>query len=188
MTTDFNSLTGQFLVAVPGIDDLRFDRTVIYVYTHTERDGARGIVVNKPAGKVLFQDILDQLNFPNLSGASPPILLGGPDKITSGFILHSPDYKTLATQEISSELSLTATQDILRDIALGKGPKEYLMAIGCASWHSGQLEDELMGNVWLTVPATNQILFHTPYDERWSIAMKSMGINPVHLSTVSGKA
>ena len=185
---EFNSLVGQFLVAVPGIDDIRFDRTVIYVYNHSERDGARGIVINKPAEKVLFRDILTQLNFPNLSGANPPILLGGPDKITSGFILHSTDYKTLATQEITPDLSLTATQDILRDIAIGKGPQEYLMAIGCASWHSGQLEDELMGNVWLTAPATNQILFHTPYDERWSLAMKSMGINPVHLSTISGKA
>ena len=188
MTNDFTPLTGQFLVAVPGIDDARFEHAVVYIYAHSASEGARGIVVNKPAEKLFLRDILAQMEMPEPTIPLPPLLLGGPDKITSGFILHSSDYQGNMTHAISADISLTATQDILRDIAVGKGPTEYLMALGCSTWRPGQLEDELMSNVWLTVPATHQLLFHTPYAEKWSATLKTMGIDSYRLSATAGKA
>ena len=187
MNANENSLIGQFLIASPGMDDPRFARSLVYIFSHSVTDGARGLVVNKPAEKILLQDILAQLNI-SVTESFSPLLLGGPDKISSGFILHSSDYRTLSTHLIADDISLTATQDILRDIAVGKGPKEYLMTLGCATWQRGQLEDELMGNIWLTAPATHQILFHTPYDERWHLALKNIGIDSFRLSATAGKA
>ena len=188
MNTNWSSLKGSFLIATTGMDDPRFDRSVIYLFSHTQTDGALGIVINKPAEKLLLSDVLSQLNIPQGDSTLPPLLLGGPDKVTNGFILHSSDYQTLSTRLIADEIYLTATQDILRDIILDKGPKEFLIALGCASWQRGQLEDELSGNIWLTAPASPQILFHTPYDDRWNLALKNLGIDSYRLSAVSGKA
>ena len=188
MNNRWASLTGQLLIAVPNIDDSRFERSVIYVFSHTESDGAKGIVINKPAEKLLLKDIMSQLNLGGTDVSFPPLLLGGPDKITSGFILHSNDYRTLSTRIVTEDIYLTATQDILQDIAHHKGPSEYIMALGCASWQKGQLEDELMSNVWLTAPSSHQILFHTPYDDRWHISLKNIGIDSYRLSAMAGKA
>ena len=185
--TDNRSLTGQLLIAVPGIDDIRFNRSVVYIFSHDETEGARGLVINKPAEKLFLRDILSQLKITEGS-VDQPLLLGGPDKLTSGFILHSPDYRVSATHPIDEEISLTATQDILTDIAAGKGPKEYLMALGCSSWTRGQLEDELSGNVWLTAPATKELLFHAPFEDRWHLALKNIGIESYRLSALAGKA
>ena len=188
MTSEFTPLTGQFLVAVPGIDDVRFEHAVIYICSHSADEGARGIVVNKPAEKLFLRDILAQMELPEPTVPLPPLLLGGPDKITSGFILHSTDYQGNMTHAVSADVSLTATQDILHDIAVGKGPTEYLMALGCSTWRPGQLEDELMSNIWLTVPATHQLLFHTPYAEKWNATLKTLGIDSYRLSAAAGKA
>ena len=187
MNDNWTSLKGQFLIATPGMDDPRFDRSVIYLFSHTQTEGALGLVVNRPAEKLMLGDVLKQLNLPQTE--SPlPLLLGGPDKVTNGFILHSDDYQTLSTRLIADDIYLTATQDILRDITLNKGPKEFLIALGCASWQRGQLEDELSGNIWLTAPATHQILFHTPFEDRWHTSLKNIGIDSYRLSAVSGKA
>lgn len=184
---DRKSLTGQLLIAVPGIDDARFARSVIYIFSHDEAEGARGLVINKPAEKLFLHDILSQLKITEGS-VDQPLLLGGPDKLTSGFILHTADYHVPATHVIDDGLSLTATQDILTDIAVGKGPKEYLIALGCSTWTRGQLEDELSGNVWLTAPATHELLFHTPFEDRWQVALKNIGIESYRLSALAGKA
>ena len=181
------SLAGQLLIAVPGIDDSRFSKSVIYLFSHDATEGARGLVVNKPAEKLFLRDILTQMKITNCP-VNQPLLLGGPDKLTSGFILHSADYRVPATHPIDDGISLTATQDILADIAEGKGPKSYLMALGCSSWTRGQLEDELSGNVWLTAPATHELLFQTPYEDRWQMALKNMGIESYRLSALAGKA
>lgn len=188
MNADFVPLTGQFLIAVPGIDDVRFDKAVIYIYSHTQDNGAQGIVINKPAEKIALRDILAQLDLPSSDTVLPPLLMGGPDKITSGFILHSSDYRILSTHPVTDNVFLTATQDILKDIAVGKGPAEYLMALGQATWRCGQLEDELMSNVWLTIPANHQILFHTPFSEKWTEALKTLGIDAYRFANTSGKA
>ena len=185
--SDKSSLTGQLLIAVPGIDDARFNRSVIYIFSHSPDEGARGIVINKPAEKLFLRDVLPQTNLIQpLSNI--PLMLGGPDKITSGFVLHSADYRVASTHIITEDTSLTATQDILSDIAREKGPQEYLLALGCATWQRGQLEDELMSNVWLTAGATHEMLFHIPYEDRWHMALKDMGIDSYRLSATAGKA
>ena len=186
----FQSLKGPLLVAMPGIDDLRFNKTVIYIYEHTQELGAHGIVINKPAVKMSFNDILNQLKIDPVSDNEehPQILLGGPDQITHGFIVHSGDYFTPETCYIQSNVAITSTQDILEDIAQGKGPENKLIALGCASWIRGQLEDEIMSNVWLTVPATWDLLFETPFDQKWSKAIETLGVNHFYLTNISGKA
>ncbi len=185
----FQSLKGQLLVAMPGIDDLRFNKTVIYIYEHSQEYGARGIVINKPAVKMSFSDILTQLKIEETSITNTPqILLGGPDEITHGFILHSDDYFRPETNYIQNNIALTSTQDILEDIAKGKGPEQKLIALGCASWIRGQLEDEIMSNVWLTAPADTNLLFQTPYLDRWQQAIRSLGVNHFYLTNISGKA
>ncbi|MDY6407244.1 MAG: YqgE/AlgH family protein [Pseudomonadota bacterium] len=188
MNDNWMSLKGQFLLATPGMDDPYFEHAVIYMISHTQTEGALGIIINRPAEKVSLADVLGQLNLPHADAQLPPLILGGPSKVTNGFILHSDDYQTLSTRLIADDIYLTATQDILRDITLNKGPKEFLIALGCASWTRGQLEDELSGNIWLTAPATHQILFHTPFEDRWHTTLKSIGIDSYRLSAVSGKA
>ncbi len=187
-SASFIPLTGQFLVAVPGMGDIRFDRSVVYIYNHSEQNGAQGIVINRPAEHLFFQELLIQMHIPVPDMALPPLLIGGPDQVTRGFILHSSDYNSLLTQRISSDISLTATQEILQDIIEKRGPQEFLLALGCATWRRGQLEDELMSNVWLTVPANRQILFHTPYPDKWREALKSVGIDAYRFSGTAGKA
>lgn len=187
-TSPFLPLTGQFLVAVPGMEDIRFDRTVVYIFNHTEENGAQGLVINRAAERLFFQEILAQMHLPVPDVNLPPLLIGGPDQVTRGFILHSSDYTNLTTQPISDNVSLTTTQEILRDIVENRGPKEFLLALGCATWRRGQLEDELMSNAWLTVPADLRILFHTPSADKWREALKSVGIDAYRLSGTAGKA
>lgn len=185
----FQSLKGQLLVAMPGIDDLRFNKTVIYIFEHSQETGAKGIVINKPAVKMSFSEILTQLQIdvPALQD-EPKILLGGPENITHGFILHSDDYIKKETTYIQNNIALTSTQDILEDIATGNGPQQALIALGCASWIRGQLEDEIISNVWLTVPANMKLLFQVPYSDRWQKAIETLGVHHLYLTNLSGKA
>lgn len=185
----FQSLKGQLLVAMPGIDDLRFNKTVIYIFEHSQETGAKGIVINKPAVKMSFSEILTQLQIDVTPMENEPkILLGGPEQITHGFILHSDDYMKAETCYIQNNIALTSTQDILEDIATGNGPQQSLIALGCASWIRGQLEDEIISNVWLTVPANMKILFQTPYSDRWQKAIETLGVHHLYLTNLSGKA
>lgn len=184
----FESLKGQFLIAMPQIDDLRFDKSVIYIYEHTQ-DGAAGIVINRPADRMSFIEILDQLKIEHPPLQNPPtIILGGPDKFTNGFILHTPDYKTHETMQIAECVSMTATQDILFDIAQGRGPQKSLISLGCATWIAGQLEDEIMSNVWLTAPVDTRVLFDVPFSKKWETALDQLGIHSQYLSTEFGSA
>lgn len=188
-TRTFQSLKGQLLIAMPNIDDLRFEKAVIYIYEHSESYGAQGIVINRPADKMTFSDILMQLKIEHKPfDEQPPIVLGGPDQVTHGFILHSNDYHRKETTRISEAVSLTATQDVLEDIVAGKGPQKSLIALGCATWIRGQLEDEIMSNVWLTTRAQNDILFNIPFNQRWTNALHVIGIQSAYLSSASGKA
>lgn len=185
----FCSLAGQLLIAMPGISDQRFEQTVVYIYAHTEEGGAAGIVVNRPAVRTSFRDILDELHIAHEELTNPPpVLLGGPVQATRGFILHSKDYAANMTISVSDAVALTATQDILYDLARGHGPKQSLLTLGHATWIRGQLEDEIMSNVWLTTKATPEILFQRPYNSRWTDALKNLGIQPAYLSISHGKA
>ncbi len=181
-------LTGQLLVAMPQMEDSRFVRTVIYLCAHSA-EGAMGLVVNKLMDNISFPDLLDQLN---LTGSDAPdgikVHFGGPVETGRGFVLHSADYVQDATLVIDDTVALTATIDILKAIATGKGPKHSLLALGYAGWGPGQLDDELQRNGWLSVPADDGLIFGEGLDERWERAIAKLGINASMLSGAAGRA
>ena len=185
----FTSLAGSLLIAMPDIEDRRFQHSVIYITQHTENEGATGLIINKPIPKISCQDILAQLRIKYDETTSfPPVLDGGPDRKMQGFILHTPDVFYPETAAITNEVHLTATQEILSDIAAGKSPQDYLLTVGCCTWSPSQMEEEIMGNIWLTAAADSDILFRIPYEERWERALKKLGINPESFSIRAGKA
>ena len=181
-------LTGQLLVAMPQMEDSRFVRSVIYLCAHTV-EGAMGLVVNKLMDNISFPDLLDQLNLP---GSDAPdaikVHFGGPVETGRGFVLHSADYVQDATLVIDDTVALTATIDILKAIAVGKGPKHSLLALGYAGWGPGQLDDEIQRNGWLSVPADDGLIFGAGLDDRWERAIAKLGINASMLSGAAGRA
>ena len=181
-------LTGQLLVAMPQMEDSRFVRSVIYLCAHSA-EGAMGLVVNKLMDNISFPDLLDQLN---LAGPDAPdgikVHFGGPVETGRGFVLHSADYVQDATLVIDDTVALTATIDILKAIATGKGPKHSLLALGYAGWGPGQLDDEIQRNGWLSVPADDGLIFGAGLDERWERAIAKLGINAGMLSGAAGRA
>ena len=189
-------LDGQLLIAMPGMSDERFARTLIYLCAHSA-DGAMGLVINKPASDLRIDDLLRQLSIiePDQSIRLPqsakamPILRGGPVETGRGFVLHSADFfienSTLA---IGSDVSLTTTLDILRAIAEGQGPKTAMLALGYAGWGAGQLESEIQSNGWLHCGADADLLFATEPARRYDLALRRLGINPIHLSQETGHA
>ena len=189
-------LDGQLLVAMPGMGDDRFDRTVIYVCAHSA-EGAMGIVLNKPAADVSLPDLLVQLDIVpaeetiRLPGSvgEMRVLMGGPVETSRGFVLHSPDFfLDQSTLPIDGEICLTATIDILRAIAGGRGPDRALFALGYAGWGAGQLETEIQKNGWLSCPADPEIVFGGTAEDKYASAMRKIGIDPVMLSPVAGNA
>jgi len=181
-------LTGQMLVAMPGMSDPRFAHAVIYICSHGP-NGAMGIAVNSLFGEADFRMLLDQLNI-EASLATPdiPVLLGGPVETGRGFVLHSGDYLREGTTRIDDAIAVTATVEIIQDIADGKGPEKMLMALGYAGWGAGQLEEEMKNNGWLTVAADEEILFGADLDSKWNRAMAKIGISPAMLSDAAGHA
>ncbi|MDD3669524.1 MAG: YqgE/AlgH family protein [Alphaproteobacteria bacterium] len=184
------SLAGQLLIASPGMDDRRFQKAVVYLSRHSADAGAMGLVINQPSGRMTLRDIFLQLNIspPEALVPEPPVFIGGPCETGHGFILHSAEYNTSGTAPVSGDVALTATQSVLRDVAHRRGPKDFLIALGCATWEKGQLEEELMGNYWMTAPASPEILFRRAPEDKWNGALRSIGIHPALLSGASGKA
>jgi putative transcriptional regulator len=183
-------LTGQLLIAMPAMRDPRFTRTVIYVCAHNE-EGAMGIVVNRLIGSISFRDLMEQLELdPDRipEARLPSIHFGGPVETGRGFVLHTTDYLVPDSMQLSENLALTATVDILRDIAEGAGPDRRLLALGYAGWGPGQLDDELQDNAWLSVDSDAEILFDKAMDDKWDRAMAKIGISPSLLSTEAGHA
>ncbi|MDB5596588.1 MAG: uncharacterized protein JWM36_3549 [Hyphomicrobiales bacterium] len=193
---DEGYLDGQLLVAMPGMSDSRFARSVVYVCAHSP-DGAMGIVVNQRARKVSFSDLLVQLDvigpeeairLPSRAGAIQ-VLKGGPVETGRGFVLHSADFFIdNSTLPINEGISLTATVDILRAIARGDGPDQAMLALGYAGWSPGQLEEEIQQNGWLTVPAEPSLLFDNDLEGKYSRALRTLGIDPAMLSGEAGHA
>lgn len=183
-------LTGQLLVAMPGMADPRFAKAVIYMCVHSLDEGAMGLIVNKPLPDVRFGDILQNLNIKPLSESCSGIQVhrGGPVQTQLGFILHSSDYQRDGTLVVNSEISLSTTTEVLRAIAEGTGPHRNLMALGYAGWDSRQLDDEIKRNAWLNVPADADLLFSTDYDGKWDKALARLGIAPHQLSSIAGHA
>ena len=182
-------LTGKILIAMPGMGDPRFEHSVVFVCSHG-KDGAMGLIVNKPTPNVRLADLLEQLEIKATEPTSNlPVHFGGPVERARGFVLHSADYTSnLQTLKISDGFSMTATLDILEDIALGTGPEQSLMMLGYAGWGEGQLEDEIGRNGWLTTEATNELVYDLDDGEKWSAALKLLGIDPLVLSAKAGRA
>lgn len=183
-------LTGQMLIAMPGMGDPRFERSVVYLCAHSP-DGAMGLIINKPAQDIAFSDLLSQLD---IAAPEPKreirVLFGGPVENGRGFVLHSTDYATNdSTLNVTGDIGMTATLDILEDIALGRGPKTSVLALGYAGWGPGQLESEIVQNGWLTCDASDGLIFGEDETEgKWIAAIKSLGIDPLMLSAASGTA
>ena len=189
-------LDGQFLIAMPGMQDDRFARSVVYICAHSA-DGAMGIMVNQPAPQITFRDLLLQLDIiPEGAEIRLPdkvdamrVHRGGPVETGRGFVLHSADYFIEnSTLSIDDHICLTATLDILKAIALGTGPRSAMLALGYAGWAPGQLEQEIQANGWLSCPATPELVFDRDLDHKYDRALAAIGIDPARLSSEAGHA
>jgi putative transcriptional regulator len=183
-----NYLSGQLLIAMPGLQDPRFAKTVIFLCAHNA-DGAMGLVVNREIDAISFPDLLEQLDI-EPSGDVEPIRVhfGGPVESGRGFVLHSPDYVQDTTMVVDGEVALTATIDILKAIAGGSGPRRRLLALGYAGWGPGQLDTEIKANGWLHVAADADLVFGADLEGKWQRAMGKLGIDPRMLSDEAGHA
>ncbi len=181
-------LTGQVLVSTPAMTDTRFFQSVVYVCGHDD-NGAMGFIINKPLPSILFSDLLNQLNINHpVHLTELPIYYGGPVEIGRGFVLHSPDYTHSATVGINQDFSITATLEILRDIAHNQGPHQCALMLGYTGWSSGQLEEELQENQWVVLSGEKEFVFDSPPENMWMEAYDQLGINPGHMSIDSGHA
>lgn len=186
---DSMDLNGRLLIAMPSMGDARFEQSVIFICSHSEK-GAMGLIVNKPADDLKFGDLLKQLEIEAPPSVRPiRIHVGGPVEFGRGFVLHSADYKQdESTLRVSDSFAMTATLDILEDIAMGDGPSEALLAMGYAGWGPGQLEDEIVRNGWLIGDASKALVFGKKDASKWQGALELMGIDPLLLSAEGGRA
>ena len=183
------NLTGALLVAMPGMGDPRFDRSVILICAHSH-EGAMGLIVNKPAPEMALGDLLDQLDITCATRLrQKQVHFGGPVETQRGFVLHGPDYRSrLQTLDVTEAFAMTATLDVLEDMAIGQGPDPALAMLGYAGWGPGQLESEIGRNDWLTAESASDLVFDTEDDEKWLAAVRSLGIDPLGLSGEAGRA
>lgn len=188
-TEELPFLDGKFLVAMPGMGDPRFDHAVIFMCAHTP-EGAMGLMINRPAHQLDFKALMEQLGIEGDDAENgPQVLFGGPVEHGRGFVLHSTDYFTEGgTMAISDDFGMTATLDVLQDMADGKGPENRLLSLGYSGWGPGQLESEIQNNGWLICDADPSIVFETPWGKKWNAAMSSLGFDPAMLSAEGGRA
>ncbi len=182
-------LDGKLLVAMPGMGDPRFNKAVVFICAHSP-EGAMGLIINKPAKRLKFDDLMTQLGI-DWDGelASPKVHHGGPVEHGRGFVLHSPDYESEgSSMKIGDDFGMTATLDILTDIALGKGPKRAILALGYTGWAPGQLEAELQANGWLIADVDRELVFAARDADKWQLAIEGLGIDPRMLSAEGGRA
>lgn len=182
-------LEGKLLVAMPSMGDTRFEHAVILLCAHSDK-GAMGLIINKPSAEIRMSDVLDQLDIsPTENAAKMIVHYGGPVETGRGFVLHSADYtSSLHTLQVCDTFGMTATLDILEEIAKDDGPRDALMILGYAGWGPGQLENEIAQNAWLTADAPSTLVFQVPAGQKWSAALESLGIDPLSLSSVAGRA
>ena len=182
------SLKGQFLTSMPGLADPNFYKTVTCICEHTP-GGTVGIVVNRVHPSLSGKDIFEELNIEYAPGAEAiPIHIGGPVHIGEIFVLHGSPFDWEGCLMITPSLAMSNTKDILSEVAMGRGPKSYIIALGCAGWASGQLEAEILQNAWLICPVYEEIIFDLQVETRWGGAMEKMGIDPRQLLDTAGHA
>lgn len=188
------NLTGHFLIAMPAMTDSFFSKSVTFICTHNQ-DGAMGIMINRPTD-ITFETLFEKINVEllNIGVADKPVLYGGPVQPERGFVLHEiTDGEWDSTVKIANNIALTTSKDILESVAIGHGPAKMLVTLGYAGWTSGQLEQEIMQNAWLSVQANDtetlhKILYDTDYDEKLSATLALLGVDPAMLSDVAGHA
>lgn len=183
-----DSLQNHFLVAMPTMEDSYFQRSLIYLCEHNDK-GAMGLVINVPLELDLGQ-MLTQMKLENssLSLSTHPVLSGGPTNTERGFVLHTPMDGFHASVPLTPDIMLTTSLDILSTFGTSAEPKEYLIALGCAGWGPGQLEQELEDNSWLTIEASSHIIFDLPLDQRWEAAVHTLGISMWQIAPQVGHA
>lgn len=182
------NLTGHFLIAMPAMADPYFARSVTYVCEHNA-EGAMGIVINRPI-EMKLDDLFSQINLEldDRHLAEQPVHFGGPVQIERGFVLHQPVGDWQSTIAVSPDTGLTTSKDILEATAHGGGPQKMLVTLGYAGWSAGQLEQEMAQNAWLSVPASDSIIFDTPSDQKLGAAMGLLGLDFARLSEEAGHA
>ncbi|MGB0845089.1 MAG: YqgE/AlgH family protein [Thiolinea sp.] len=185
---NISTLRNNLLIAMPGSVEGFFDRTVTLVCQHDEQ-GAFGVTINRPLD-LTVGDLLSQLDIevddPGVAGQMA--LSGGPVQTEQGFVLHNTDREWESTLHVADDVAITSSRDILVDLAKGDGPERFLLVLGCAGWHPGQLEEEIKDNTWLTCPSDNAILFDMPYPHRWKGAASTLGIDVTLLTSTAGHA
>ncbi len=191
-STGAEFLDGQVLIAMPGMQDPRFHRSLVYLCAHSA-DGAMGLIVNKRADDLKLKDLFGKLGIPigdePSEMARAPVHYGGPVEMGRGFVLHSSDYHSDdATMQVDDATSMTATMDILHAMATERGPDRAIIALGYAGWAPGQLEAELQANGWLACPADEGLLFGPDEDSKWDRALAKLGVHPAMLSPTGGRA
>lgn len=182
-------LSQQLLLAMPGKVAGNLANTVIFVCEHTEH-GALGLVINRPTD-LTVGDLLKRIDL-DLSleigiVQDAPVFFGGPVQTDRGFVLHAP-VGGYSSSIALGDIALTTSRDVLQDVAQGRGPRSLLVTLGYAGWGAGQLESEMSQNAWLNVAATNEILFNTPSESRYEVALSQLGIHPVMLAGDAGHA
>ncbi|MCL4183589.1 MAG: YqgE/AlgH family protein [Burkholderiaceae bacterium] len=183
-----SDLTNQFLIAMPDMADPNFGGAVVFIAEHSAK-GALGLVINRPMEidlGTLFERIDLKLEIVPLAGS--PVFYGGPVQMDRGFVLHQPVGDWNSTVTVGDDIGLTSSKDVLEAVANGGGPQRLLVTLGYAGWGPGQLEEEVSRNAWLTVPASTQVIFDTPVDERFLAAFRLLGIDPAFLATSAGHA
>jgi putative transcriptional regulator len=203
MSADFApiNLTHHFLIAMPGLQDSGFTKSVVYLCEHSKR-GALGLIINKPS-ELNLQHLFDKVDLPmqRQDLTNTPVFQGGPLQTERGFVLHETMHGTpsagdapsvesvyASTMTIPGGLEMTTSRDVLEAISTGAGPSRVLVSLGYSSWSEGQLETELADNSWLTVAADPTVIFDTPIEKRYDQALKLLGIEAWTLSPVAGRA
>lgn len=191
----FPSLCGKFLIAMPGMGDARFDKSVIYICAHSN-EGAMGFIINQTLDNPKVPDFLCQLEIITKEERNqlPDKALnklmnsGGPVEPGRGFVLHSPDFISESTVQVDGNICLTATLEILRAIAIGSGPEASFLALGYSGWSAGQLEDEIASNGWLIADAKEDLIYDTNNQTKYTRSLRLLGIDEALLSSSSGHA
>ena len=183
-----NPLTGQLLIAMPQMEDPRFEHSVVFLFSHSVEEGAMGVIINKTIEGLTEGELFAHLEIDAAAVSLQPVHFGGPVGAELGFVLHSTEYREEGTAGIGDDFALTTSFNILRAISGGAGPRLHILALGYAGWGPGQLEAEIRANGWLLVAADPGLVFETENDRKWERALAKLGVKPEMLSGSAGRA
>jgi len=186
MNQTIETYAGQFLVAMPEMPDPNFKQSVSVICEHNKY-GAIGVVINRKHPTIKAKDIFDDLKINSISSVyNIPVYIGGPVKPRQIFVLHGAPFYWKGTVRITSRLAVTTSMDVINGIAIGEGPKDFIITLGYIGWGKGQLEAEIMSNAWFFAPVDETIVYQTPVDQRWQNAGQLIGINPNLICNMQG--